>query len=181
MSLKNKFLTGIAMATAVGVFAVAGSAQTTTTTPQTDTQKQEKGWGGHRRDGEGHRGMRGDGAGFMFRDLNLTDAQKSQIKSILDANKPTDAEMQTVKTLREARQSGTQLTDDQKAQLKTFRDQQKVKQQAIHQQILAILTPEQKQQLEQKQQERKQRMEQFRQRRQQQTTPPSNDGSSDNN
>ena len=180
MSLKNKFLTGIAMATAMGAFAVASSAQTTTTTPQTDTQKQERGWGGHRKGGEGHRGMRGGDAAFMFHDLNLTDAQKSQIKSILDANKPSDAEMQQMKTLQEARRSGTQLTDDQKAQFKAFREQRQTKQLAIHQQILAILTPEQKQQLEQKQQERRQRMEQRRQQRQQ-GDKPSTDGSSDNN
>jgi periplasmic protein CpxP/Spy len=169
MSLKNKFLTGIAMATAVGAFAVAASAQTTTTTPQTDGLKQERGWGGHRKGGEGRRGPRGGDAAFMFHDLNLTDAQKSQIKSILDANKPSDAEMQQIKSLQEARRSGTQLTDEQKAQF-----------QAIHQQILAILTPEQKQQLEQKQQERRQQMEQRRQQRQQ-GDKPSTDGKSDDN
>ena len=180
MSLKNKFFTGIAMATAMGAFAIAGSAQTTTPVPQTDGQQQGKQWGGHRKGGEGFRGMRGgrDG-GFMFRDLNLTDAQKAQIKTIMDANKPTEAEMQQMKSLMEARKNGGTLTDDQKAQFKAFRQQRQVKQQAVHQQILAILTPEQKQQLEQKQQERRQRMQERRQQRQQGDKPATDDG--DNN
>jgi Spy/CpxP family protein refolding chaperone len=175
MSLKNKFLTGFAMATAMGVFAVAGSAQTTTPAPQTDGQKQEKRWGGHRKGGDGARGMRG-GHGMMFRDLNLTDAQKAQIKTIMDTNKPTDAEMQQMKSLMEARKNGGTLTDDQKAQFKAFREQRRAKQEAIQQQILAILTPEQKQQLEQKQQERRQRMQERRQQRQQGDKPATDDG-----
>ena len=176
MSFKNRILSGIAMVTAVGAFAVAASAQQTTPQQPTDGQKQEKGWGGHRRGGEGFRGQRG---GFMFRDLNLTDAQKAQIKSIMDANKPSDAEMQQMKTLLEARKSGTVLTDDQNAQFKQFRQQRRAKQEAIHQQILAILTPEQKQQLEQKEIERRQRMQERRQQRQQGDKPATDDG--DNN
>lgn len=177
MSFKNKFLSGIAMATAVGAFAVAASAQQTTPQQPADGQKQEKRWGGHRKGGEGFRGMRG-GHGMMFRDLNLTDAQKAQIKTIMDANKPTDGDMQQMKSLMEARKNGGTLTDDQKAQFKAFREQRRAKQEAVHQQILAILTPEQKQQLEQKQQERRQRMQERRQQRQQGDKPATDDGGS---
>ena len=176
MSFKNRILSGIAMVTAVGAFAVAASAQQTTPQQPTDGQKQEKGWGGHRKGGEGFRGQRGEHGMMMFHDLNLTDAQKAQIKTIMDANKPTDAEMQQMRTLMEARKSGTELTDDQEAQFKQFRQQRRAKQETVHQQILAILTPEQKQQLEQKQQERRQRMQERRQQRQQNDKPATDDG-----
>lgn len=181
MSLRSKFLSGIAMATAIGAFTVAASAQQTTPQQPTDGQKQEKGWGKHRRGGEGFGGMRHGGGRpeMMFHDLNLTDAQKAQIKSILDANKPSDTEMQQMRSLMETRRNGGTLTDDQKAQLKQFREQQQTKRKAVHEQLLAVLTPEQKQQLEQKQQEMRQRREERRQQRQQ-GDKPSTDNPTDN-
>ena len=107
----------------------------------------------------------------MFRDLNLTDAQKQQIKAIMDSNKPDQATMDQMKAIRESRKSGTELTADQKAQLKALRQQQAEKMRSVHEQVMNVLTPEQKDQLKQKRQEMKQRWEQ----RDQQKAAPKTD------
>jgi Spy/CpxP family protein refolding chaperone len=62
-----------------------------------------------------------------------------------------------MKALREARQNGTELTADQKAQLKAAREAQRAKMQSVHEQIMNVLTPEQKQQLDAKHQEMQKR------------------------
>ena len=173
MISKIKFNIVAVFILALGVFAGAALAQDTTTTPNKDnTQKQDQGprrGGFGKRDGDFRRGPGGPGGpmGMMrdFKDLNLTDAQKAQIKTILDSNKPTQAEMEQMKALRDARQNGTELTDDQKAQLKANREAQRTKMESVHQQILSVLTPEQKAQLDAKRQEfekRRQDRQQFR-------------------
>jgi Spy/CpxP family protein refolding chaperone len=146
---------------ALGVFAGAAMAQDTTTTPNTDAQKQDK---FQRR---GRLGRQGDfGPGMrrrpeamlrMFRDLNLTDAQKGQIKTILESNRPDQASQDQLKALREVRKSGGQLTTEQKQQLKAVRQAQKANMQSVHEQIMNVLTPEQKAQLDAKRKEREQR------------------------
>jgi protein CpxP len=176
MISKFKFNVAVMLVLAFVVFAGAALAQDTTTTPNQDnTQKQDKfqrrgkfGRGGDRE----FRGNRGpEGMLRMFRDLNLTDAQKAQIKSILDANKPDQATLDQMKSMREARKNGTELTADQKAQLKASRELQRSKMESLHQQILAVLTPEQKAQLDAKQKEREQRFQNRKQfRRQDKTT-----------
>src|SRR4051794_33093150 len=102
---------------ALGIFAGASAAQDTTTAPkQDDTQKQEKfeRRGGDRRGGrEGFGGQRRggpEGMLRMFHDLNLSDAQKAQIKTILDSNKPDQGETDQLKAIRESRKNGTELT-----------------------------------------------------------------------
>ena len=162
MISKLKFNIVAVFILALGVFAGAALAQdTTTTTPNKDnTQRQDRserrGQFGKHGD-EGFRGGPGGpgGMGMMreFRDLNLTDAQKEQIHTILESNKPSQAEMDQMKALRDARQNGTELTADQKAQLKANREAQRTKMESVHQQILAVLTPEQKAQLDAKRQE----------------------------
>jgi Spy/CpxP family protein refolding chaperone len=70
--------------------------------------------------------------------------------------------MDQMHTLMEAKRDGT-ITPEQQEQLKTLRQQGKEKAQSIHQQIQAILTPEQIAQIEKNKQERKERWEQRRQ------------------
>jgi Spy/CpxP family protein refolding chaperone len=171
MSLKNKFFSALTMAFAVFAFSVFVSAQETTKTDDSNTQKQEKReWRKGNRDGGMGKGFRRGGGGrdggFMrgFRDLNLTDAQKTQIKTIMDANRPDQATMEEMKTLHQAKRDGT-LTADQQERMKTLRQQAREKGAAVHQQILAILTPEQLQQLEAKKAEMKQRREERKQQR----------------
>ena len=105
------------------------------------------------------------GMGFL-RGIELTDAQKEQIRTIHEANKPDQATLDQMKAIREARHNGGTITEEQKAQLKQLRQAQRAKMDSVHQQILAILTPEQKAQLEQRKAEMQKRREEFRQKRQ---------------
>ena len=73
--------------------------------------------------------------------------------------------MALMKSIREARKAGGTITEEQKAQLKSFRDDRKAKMQGVHEQIMAVLTPDQKTQLEAKKAEGMKRREEFRQKR----------------
>lgn len=170
MSLKNKFLSVAALTVAVGAFSVAASAQDSSAAASpNDSQKFEKREG--KRGGFG-KGMRGDKfgkrGGMMrgLRDLNLTDAQKEQLRAIREANRVDDATRAEMRTLVEAKRGGT-ITPEQQERLKVLKQQGREKAAIVQQQILAVLTPEQRQQLEQKREEMKQRREERRQLRQQ--------------
>ena len=172
MSIKTRLSSLITLALAFFVFAAIASAQDSGTTTQPNTeQKQDRHWGKHR-DGKGG-DMHRMGGMMGFRDLNLTDAQKAQIKTIHDANRPDPGTLQEMKTLRDAKRNGT-ITPEQTEQLKALRKQQREKMESVHQQVLAILTPEQRQQLDQKREEMKKRWEERRQQRQQ-NAPPTTD------
>jgi Spy/CpxP family protein refolding chaperone len=90
----------------------------------------------HKR-GEGHeggmasRGMRGERMGRMASELNLTDAQKAQLKPILEQQR---AQMQALK-------ANTSLTQEQK------REQFQQLREDGRKQFLSVLTPEQQQKL----------------------------------
>jgi protein CpxP len=132
-------------------------------TPQPDqSQMKEK--------RDGRRGMRMHRGGrhgmFGLHGVDLTDAQKQQIKSIMDSNKPDQATMEEMKTLGQAKRYGTQ-TGDQQTRLKALRDQGRAKRESIHQQILSILTPEQREKLEAQKKENRERWEQRKQMREQ--------------
>jgi Spy/CpxP family protein refolding chaperone len=168
MSLKARLSSLITLALAFFAFAAIASAQDSGTTIQPDTtQKQERHHGGWGKGGDREGGFRGHRGGGMFelQGLNLTDAQKAQIKTIHDANRPDEGTMQQMKTLIDAKRSGT-ITPEQTEQLKALRKQQREKMESVHQQVLAILTPEQRQQLDQKREEMKKRWEERRQQRQ---------------
>lgn len=152
---------------------------------QTDKPMKERRWGRGNGDGfgKGMRGGRGGGFGMRgFRELDLTDAQKEQIRGIMEtaktANQPIFEEL---RTLKEKRRGGTELSATDLTRLKEIKTQMQQSREQTENTILGILTAEQRQKLEQQKQERQQRREEFRQRRQQnrQTTPTSpekNDG-----
>ena len=100
----------------------------------------------------------------LMRGINLTDAQKEQIKAIRLANKPDRSNFEAMRTIMSAKRDGT-ITADQEAQLKTFKEQARAKGQLVHQQIDAVLTAEQKAQIETRKQEMKQKREEFRKQR----------------
>lgn len=151
---------------------------------QTDKPMKERRWGRGGGDGFG-KGMRGGRGGFGmrgFRELNLTDAQKEQIRGIMEtaktANQPIFEEL---RALKEKRRGGTELSATDIARLKEIKSQMQQSREQTENTILGILTAEQRQKLEQQKQERQQRREEFRQRRQEQkqTVPTSldkNDG-----
>lgn len=176
MSLKNRFFSALTLAFAVFAFSTFVSAQETTKTDTDTTQKQEKReWRKGKRDGMGKGFRRGGGmrGGLMrgFRDLNLTDVQKQQIKTIMETNRPDQATMEEMKTLRQAKRDGT-ITAEQQERIQVLKQQAKEKGQSVHQQVLAVLTPEQLQQLETKKAEMKQRREERKQLRLQKQQVP---------
>ena len=181
MSFSTKLFTG---AIAVSAFAFAASAQDQPAKPSGEAKgiHKEKG-----HDGFG-RGMRGErmgrrGPGFELRGINLTDAQKEQIRQIHEANKPNQALRDEMKAIHEARRNGGAISEDQKARMKALRDEAQAKAKSIHEQVLAVLTAEQRTQLEQRRAERRQQMEQRRQqmqeRRQQRKLDRSKDATKD--
>lgn len=180
MSLKNKFFSVLTLAVATVAFSTIGFGQdkTTTTTP-TAPEKSERPMRGEGRGfgkGEGHKGFgrggRREGMMRMMHDLNLTDAQKAQIKSIREANRPDAAVMQELRTLGKAKHDGT-ITAEQQTRLEALRNQAHEKGKSVHEQILGVFTAEQKAQIETRKAEMKQHMEERRQRRQERkaTTP----------
>jgi protein CpxP len=163
MSFNSKLSSLFAMVFAFAAFSVAVSAQDAAKVGDKTDKMEHRGGGRH---GGFGKGMRGGHGGMMgeLRGINLTDAQKEQLRTIHEANKPDLAVMEQMKSLMEARRAGT-LTDDQKQQMKTLREQQRAKHEQVRAQVLAILTPEQLQQVEAKRQEMQQRREERRQQR----------------
>jgi Spy/CpxP family protein refolding chaperone len=168
MSLKFKLISSLTVAGAIAAFAGASLAQDTTGTTTQPTDKP----GHHRGDGPGRRGPGGPegmlgGPGMfgpMMKGVNLTDAQKAQIKQIRETNRPNPADFQQMRTLMEAKRNGTP-TADQQAQLKAFHEAQRAKGESIRQQIDAVFTPEQKAQMEKNKADMKARREEFKQKR----------------
>jgi protein CpxP len=174
MSLRKNIFTLLTVGIATIAFSTFSFAQDTSTSTSTDKSagaaqngregRRLGGRGGKQgfegRRGFGRRGGFGGGIGEL-RGLNLTDAQREQIKTIMQSNKPDKANFEALRTTMEARRNGGTLTDAQKAQIKQLREQQVSKRKAVHDQIMNVLTAEQKAQLEQKKTERKERREQF--------------------
>lgn len=171
MSLKVKLLSKLALLAVFAAFTVAAMAQDNSKpTDQgavgTQDNAPRKGFGRH--GGGDFHGPHG-GPGMMMgelRGITLTDAQKQQIHTIMETNKPDQASMEQMRTLMEARRAGT-LTADQKEQFKTIRQQGRAKAESVHQQIQSILTSDQIAQIEKNKQERKERFEKRRLEREQ--------------
>lgn len=144
----------IATLSAIALAASIAVAQTVTTN-QDNGQGAQREWRGRRGDHKGH-GMRGMRAGG-FRQLNLTEDQKAKMKQIRESfaetNKPLREQLRAKRQeLRQASEGGTfnealatqKLTEiaPLEAKLMAVRANQ-------HQQMLSVLTAEQKAQLEQ--------------------------------
>ena len=145
MTARFKLFSITLFAAAFAMSAVAVSAQDAAT-PASSDKKMERSHNG--------RGMRGDR--MMMRELRgitLSDGQKQQVKTIMETSKPNQASMDEMRTIMTARRDGT-ITAEQKARLETLRTEMKQKQDFIHLQIMSILTPEQKQQIETRKAER---------------------------
>ncbi|HQX54620.1 MAG TPA: Spy/CpxP family protein refolding chaperone [Pyrinomonadaceae bacterium] len=169
MSLKFKFFTVLSLAAATAAFTVATSAQDATVPAEKNTQKvhkgQRRGMGqgefGHKGMGGQRRGMgmrQGAGMGRMLQGLDLTDAQKTQIQSIMAADKPSQESREEMRTLMMAKRNGT-LTTAQNERFAAMGTERKAKGKAIHEQVMGVLTAEQKAKIETRKQEMRQRME----------------------
>lgn len=142
----------IATLSAIALAASIAVAQTVTTdqsTSQGTRTERHGGRGGH----EGWGGMRGG----MFKQLNLTDDQKAKMKQIRESfatsNKPLHDQLRAERQeLRQASEGGTfnealatqKLTEMASLQAKVMGERFK-----LHQEMLSVLTTEQKAQLEQ--------------------------------
>jgi len=101
-----------------------------------------------------HRGDRAGHMGKFAQKLNLTDAQKQQIRDIhqagRDRNKQLYADYRAkLRQFRELKRAGDPNTDAVKAELQPMREQVKAARKATHEAALGVLTAEQRQQLEQ--------------------------------
>ena len=140
----------VAIATLSAIALAASIAVAQTVTKHDDQQGTERHFrGGHK----GWGGMRGG----MFKQLNLTDDQKAKMKQIRESfatqNKPLHDQLRAKRQeLRQASEGGTfnealatqKLTEMASLQAKEMGEQFK-----LHQEMLSVLTPEQKAQLEQ--------------------------------
>lgn len=170
MAFKRKLISGLTLSVALlGFNAVSASAQDTNPN-QDQMQKQERrerrGFGKHQgfgKDGK-HRG--GDKMMRGLHRLNLTDAQKQQVKTLHEnfrtANQPLHQEL---RSLVEKKRDGV-ITEQEQSRLVELRTQLKDSAKKMHESVLAILTAEQRAQLEQFKAEGKRRKEERRQMRQ---------------
>jgi periplasmic protein CpxP/Spy len=155
MSKLGRFkMLAIAAISAIALAASIAVAQTVTT--QSNGQGARPEWGGHRGDHKG-RGFGGMREGGFFRQLNLTDDQKAKMKQIRDSfaqtNKPLMEQLHAKRQeLRQASEGGTfnealatqKLTEIAPLEARLMGERAK-----LHQDMLSVLTAEQKAQLEQ--------------------------------
>ena len=172
MSLKRKIVSVFTLALAIVGFTTFASAQDSSVTPQDSTTKQEKrdrrGFEGRR--GGFEKGMRGGKHGKMMmrglHKLNLTEAQKTQIHTLMESNRTANqATFEEMRGLMMKKRDGS-ITEGEQTRLETLRTQMKATAEQTHNTILGLLTPAQRAQLEQMKAERKQKMEERRQMRQ---------------
>lgn len=173
MSIKRKLFSGLTLAAALVGFSTFASAQDANTTQPDATEKQER--RGRRGNGdgmgkEGRRGGRHGGGDKMMmramRQLNLTDAQRQQVRTIGENFKnSTETQRQEMRGLMEKKRDGV-ITADEKARFKDLKTQLKASGEQMQNSVLAILTADQRAQLDKIKEERKQKMQERRQMRQ---------------
>lgn len=178
MSFGRKIISAITLAFAMFTLTTFIAAQDTNQqTDRTDKKdKFERKGRGERGFGRGMRGeKRGGGERFIMREisrLDLTDAQKEQIRGVMEAAKTANEPIyQELRGFKEKNRS--ELTEADKARLTDIKTRMKQSAEQTRNTVLSILTAEQRQQLEQFKLERRKRMEERRQqwenRRDQQT------------
>ncbi|MCA1628917.1 MAG: Spy/CpxP family protein refolding chaperone [Acidobacteria bacterium] len=165
------------------LFAVAGFAQEPTTAPQQSEEKANverrmrlegrKGRmdrGGRMlrrggRGGEGH-GARAGIAGRGLGRLNLTDAQRQQIREIESRYAQSfRAQREEMRKLHELRQGGAALTTEQKESARRMREELRANADKMRGEIQNLLTPEQREQIRKQREEMKARRDEFKTRR----------------
>lgn len=186
MSFVKKIASATVLALAMFTLTTFVAAQNDSTNTNPDrTQKERRGGRGGRSEGFGkrggkgmHDGMRGGFGMHGLKQLDLTDAQKEQVRGIMETAKTANEPLRTeMKNLMEKRRGGEELSDTDRTRLKELRSQMKQAHEQIETTIMGILTTEQRQKLDQMKEEQQKRREEFRQRRQNnQTTPEKGDG-----
>ncbi|HEY0141240.1 MAG TPA: Spy/CpxP family protein refolding chaperone [Thermoanaerobaculia bacterium] len=147
--MNRKTITAVAAMTLSATLAFAA--------PQSNDGKKFEGKRGRHGHGAHHRGDR------AFAKLNLTDAQKAQVKTLREQFKTENAQLFSqlrqartdLKTAREA--NDTARLESLRGSMDSLKAQFKAAKKAHRERLLTILTPEQRAQLETSKQERRNR------------------------
>ncbi|HVQ38543.1 MAG TPA: Spy/CpxP family protein refolding chaperone [Pyrinomonadaceae bacterium] len=169
MSLRKSLLgiSGIILTVSMAAF---GQQTQTTTTTQEGTLKQERlerreklrGQleGMRRHSGRERMGRRGPGLRDAIRGVDLTEAQRAQIRSITQRRlEATKSQRDELSKLREKRIAGTFSAEDG-ARAKALHEEIRTAMEGVRAETAAVLTSEQKARIEQRQKERKANREQ---------------------
>ncbi len=175
MSFKQKFISAVTFGFAIVAFTTFVSAQDTNPTGQQDsttTQEKREGFGKRKFGKEGKHGNKRGGKMMRgLRELNLTDAQKEQIKGIMESNRTAhQGTHEEMRGLMMKKRDGI-ITAEEQTRFTELKTQMKASAKQTHNTILAILTPEQRTQLEQQKEQMKQKREERRKMRQNQPQP----------
>jgi protein CpxP len=167
MSLRNKLIGASLTAALLSAFAVTAAAQQPQGPPNDRGPRSERMRGPGRQDREGREGMRGREMGpGLLRELNLTDAQKEQLRAAGKQNREANrAQHEELRQLAEKRRQGS-LTAAEEARVRALRDEMRASMQKSHEGLLSILTAEQRTKLEQLRSERMQHRDEMRERHQ---------------
>lgn|ERR1700730_8801677 len=164
MSLGKSLLgiSGIILAFGMVAFGQQSQAPTTTTPDGTIQRDRIERKERLRQRSEGmrrHDGARGPGLGYAMDGLNLSDAQREQIRAITQRRlESTKAQREELFKLRDKRIAGTFSADDE-ARAKTLHQEIRAAMEGIRTETAGVLTAEQKARLEELQKERKARLE----------------------
>ena len=112
------------------------------------------------REGMRHEGRRGDGIGQLTRELNLTEEQQQQHRSIMQRRlESTKTQREELFKLREKRMAGT-FTEEDGARAKALHQEIRTAMNGVSTELAGVLTADQKAKLVQLKQERREKMEQ---------------------
>ncbi len=153
-------LSAIALAASIAV----AQSQSGTTGQENEAQGARREWRGRGR-GEHKRGFRGMRAGGFFKQLNLTEDQKAKMKQIRQSfgqtNKPVREQLRAKRQeLRQTSEGGTfneALATQKMTEMASLQARLMGERFKLHQEMLSVLTAEQKAQLEQAKAQRKAR------------------------
>jgi periplasmic protein CpxP/Spy len=162
MSLRNK-LTGASLTLGL-IFTFSAVSFAQQPVPQDNGQPQREGRMGRRRpEGPGKRGH--GGVLRLMGQLNLTDAQQQQLRAIQERfETSTKTQREELRKLDESNQGGVPSADTQ-ARFQALRAEMNKAMKATREEMLTVLTPDQRTQFEQLVKERKARHEEMRGRR----------------
>ena len=166
--LKNLLTkTGLALGLFATTAAVGVAQQTPTPQDEGDAARQHKRMGHGRRGGRHDKMGRHEGGGLRgLRALNLSDAQREQIRAARESHaRRTETQREELRQLFVARRQGGELTPEQRTRAEALRAELQASGQSFHNELLNLLTPEQRTQFEQQMNERKQRREERREQR----------------
>ena len=166
--MKNIFTRASLIAGLTALLSIVGFAQANA--PQ--SRDQVEGRGGRRgrmgREGrmDGPRGGRGMTERRVFSRLNLSDAQSNRLREIeARYSQGFKAQRQEVRQLVELRRQGATLTPEQRARVRQLRGELRDNSEKMHAELLAVLTPQQRDQLKRMREEgearRQRRLETF--------------------